>query len=207
MLLLSLLIAQMVVRRDCSSAIEEWTREVLTLSGYDQSLFLHGEVAQVIRHNAYPWTPLCSQQQSSTRRPQGPGCSAAQAASGTGLAGSVPGLLAAATVTGHGVTWTAGAFQVDSSLNPGRAGTGPAKEWHSSCRAAGASLTRSGVRRPRAATRRGFSSVPRPSALGRLAACAVTGPGSAIAGAAAARPASELHWHASVGHFTYRDRD
>ena len=54
MLLLSLLIAQMVVRRDCSSAIEEWTREVLTLSGYDQSLFLPGEVAQVIRHNAYP---------------------------------------------------------------------------------------------------------------------------------------------------------
>ena len=54
MLLLSLLTAQMVFRRDCSSAIEEWTREVLTLSGYDQSLFLPGEVAQVIRHNAYP---------------------------------------------------------------------------------------------------------------------------------------------------------
>ena len=37
--------------RDCPSAIEEWTREVLTL--YDQCLFLPGEVARVMRHHLY----------------------------------------------------------------------------------------------------------------------------------------------------------
>ena len=44
--------------------------------------------------------PTAKQHQAAT----GPGRSAAQAASGTGLAGSVPGLLAAATVTADTVT-------------------------------------------------------------------------------------------------------
>ena len=44
--------------------------------------------------------PTAKQHQAAT----GPGRSAAQAASGTGLAGSVPGLLAAATVTAETVT-------------------------------------------------------------------------------------------------------
>ena len=37
--------------RDCPSALEEWTHELLTL--YEQCLFLAGEVAQIMRHHLY----------------------------------------------------------------------------------------------------------------------------------------------------------
>ena len=42
--------------RDCPSAIEKWTQEVLTL--YNQCLFLTGEVARVMRHHLYQMAAL-----------------------------------------------------------------------------------------------------------------------------------------------------